>query len=155
MHERIPNGGLSAELSLLAVTFNSMLDRLEDAFQRVSRFSDDVAHELRTPVNNLRGEIEVALSRARSGEDYRETMRSCLEECSRISRIIQSLLFLARTEHAGAVQRDEVDLVMELANVQEFFSPAATEAGSNCGSAPPLSSAPGLIGSCSARRWPT
>jgi two-component system heavy metal sensor histidine kinase CusS len=129
LHERIGTIGLSAELSVLATTFNNMLDRLEESFQRISRFSDDVAHELRTPINNLRGEIEVALSRARSSEDYREVMGSCLEECTRISRVIQSLLFLARAERAGDLNREDVDVGVELAKVQDFYGAAATEAG--------------------------
>jgi len=130
LHERIATSGLAAELSGLAETFNSMLDRLEESFQRVSHFSDDVAHELRTPVNNLRGEIEVALSRARSNEDYREILGSCLEECTRISRLIQSLLFLARLESAAdGLQIERVDIGKELAKVQEFYEAAAGEAG--------------------------
>ena len=66
LHERISTGGLPEELRGLAETFNSMLDRLEQSFRHISQFSDDVAHELRTPINNLRGEIEVALGKARS-----------------------------------------------------------------------------------------
>lgn len=59
--ERIAIRGLPSELLILANTFNQMLDRLEQSFTQLSRFSADIAHELRTPVNNLRGEIEVAL----------------------------------------------------------------------------------------------
>ena len=130
LHERIVVDGLPAELSGLAETFNNMLDRLEESFQRVSHFSDDVAHELRTPVNNLRGEIEVALSRARSSEDYREILGSCLEECQRISRLIQSLLFLARMESAAdGLQVESVDVGEELAKVRDFYGAAAAEAG--------------------------
>jgi two-component system heavy metal sensor histidine kinase CusS len=130
LHERIATLGLPAELSGLAQTFNDMLDRLEGSFARISQFSDDVAHELRTPVNNLRGEIEVALSKARSGEEYREILGSCLEECARISRLIQSLLFLARTESAAEMlQRETVDVGKELATVQEFYEAAASDAG--------------------------
>lgn len=130
LHERIVVDGLPAELSGLAETFNSMLDRLEESFQRISHFSDDVAHELRTPVNNLRGEIEVALSRARSSDDYREILGSCLEECARISRLIQSLLFLARMESAAdGLQTESVDIGQELGKVQDFYGAAASEAG--------------------------
>ena len=130
LHERIDTKGLPAELLGMAQTFNSMLDRLQEAFARVSQFSDDLAHELRTPINNLRGEIEVALSKARSGEEYRETLGSGLEECERISRVIQSLLFLARTENASEpLLHEQLDVSKALAAVQEFYEAAANEAG--------------------------
>ncbi|UJJ58343.1 heavy metal sensor histidine kinase [Rhodanobacter sp. FW102-FHT14D06] len=130
LHERIDTAGLPAELLGMAQTFNSMLDRLQEAFARVSQFSDDVAHELRTPINNLRGEIEVALSKARSDDEYRETLGSGLEECARISRVIQSLLFLARTENTvEPLPRESVDVGRALVAVQEFYEAAASEAG--------------------------
>ena len=130
LHERIEAAGLPAELRGLAETFNSMLDRLEQSFRHISQFSDDVAHELRTPINNLRGEIEVALSKARSGEDYRDILGSCLEECTRISRVIRALLFLARSDTAAdGLRRETIDLGEELANVEAFYEPAAAEAG--------------------------
>ncbi|KZC22773.1 hypothetical protein RHOFW104T7_17795 [Rhodanobacter thiooxydans] len=129
LHERIDTVGLPAELLGMAQTFNSMLDRLQEAFARVSQFSDDVAHELRTPINNLRGEIEVVLSKARSDDEYRETLGSGLEECARISRVIQSLLFLARTENTiEPLPREPVDVGHALHTVQEFYEAAASEA---------------------------
>lgn len=130
LHERIETTGLPAELRGLAETFNSMLDRLEQSFRHISQFSDDVAHELRTPINNLRGEIEVALSKARSDENYRDILGSCLEECTRISRVIRTLLFLARSDTAAdSLQREAVDVGQELANVEAFYEAAAAEAG--------------------------
>jgi two-component system heavy metal sensor histidine kinase CusS len=130
LHERIETRDLPAELGGLAEAFNTMLDRLENAFARVSRFSDDAAHELRTPINNLRGEIEVALSRPRSKEDYQQVLGSSLEECSRISRIIEGLLFLARTEAAtDELRREEVDVGEALEAVREFYEAAASDKG--------------------------
>ena len=130
LHERIDLTDLPTELRALAGTFNEMLDRLEESFVQVSQFSADVAHELRTPLNNLRGEIEVALGRARSVEDYRETLGSALEECLRLSRVIQSLLFLARAETAtGSPHHDEIEVEQEIAAVLDFYEAAAAEAG--------------------------
>src|SRR5262249_35309447 len=97
--ERINPDGLPAEMLTLAATFNQMLDRLEQSFARLSRSSADVALELRAPVYSLRGEIEVALGRPRSPEEYREVLGSGLEECGRLARLIDRLLFLARAEN--------------------------------------------------------
>ena len=130
LHERLDVAGLPAELAALANTFNLMLDRLEQSFLQLSQFSADLAHELRTPISNLCGELEVALSRPRSDDTYREVLGSALEECTRISRVIQSLLFLARAEMVGAPPAVEaLDLATEIATVLEFYQPMAAEAG--------------------------
>ena len=128
--ERLDAADLPAELAALAETFNAMLDRLEESFARLNRFSADIAHELRTPVNNLRGEAEVALARSRSAEEYRDALGSCLEECGRLGRLIDSLLFLARAEDPGIqVEREPLNLARELATVCEFYEAQAAEAG--------------------------
>jgi two-component system heavy metal sensor histidine kinase CusS len=128
--ERLPAAGLPAELAELAGTFNDMLDRLEESFARLARFSADIAHELRTPVHILRGEAEVALGRPRSPEEYREVLGSCLEECGRLTRLIDSLLFIARAEDPRTqVERERVDVGRELAAVREFYEAAAAEVG--------------------------
>jgi two-component system heavy metal sensor histidine kinase CusS len=130
LNERIATAGLPAELSSLAATMNEMLARLEEAFARLSRFSADIAHELRTPLNNLRGEAEVALGKARTPEEYRDVLGSCLEEYARLSRLIDSLLFLARAEApATQIHKEPVDVGRELAAVREFYEAAAGEAG--------------------------
>lgn len=121
---------LPAELSILAARFNEMLDRLEESFTRLGRFSADIAHELRTPVNNLRGEVEVALGKPRSAEEYREVLGSSLEECGRLTRIIDSLLFLARAESPRArIAGEWIDVGHELAAARDFYEAAAAEAG--------------------------
>src|SRR5713101_213199 len=130
LHERIEVAGLPAELSALAATFNDMLDRLEESFGRLSLFSADIAHELRTPVNNLHGEAEVALSKPRSPQEYCEVLGSCLEECTRLARMIDSLLFLSRAESPETqIVKEHVDVGRELALVQDFYEAAAIEAG--------------------------
>jgi two-component system heavy metal sensor histidine kinase CusS len=130
LDERIRAAGLPQELHELAVKFNEMLDRLEDSFQRLARFSADIAHELRTPVNNLKGEAEVALTRPRSADEYREVLGSCLEECGRLSRLIDSLLFLARAENPQTqIAKAAVDVGKELTTIREFYEAAAQEVG--------------------------
>lgn len=127
---RIDPAGYPVELAALAQTFNAMLDRLEDAFGRLSRFSADIAHELRTPVNNIRGEVEVTLTRGRSVDEYREALASCLEESGRLSELIEALLFLARAESPGAhLVREPVNVSDELERVREYYEAPAADAG--------------------------
>ncbi|HLY12104.1 MAG TPA: heavy metal sensor histidine kinase [Planctomycetota bacterium] len=130
LHERLAGGEFPAELGSLARGFNDMLDRLQDSFDRLSRFSADIAHELRTPLNTLRGEVEVALGKARSPEDYRETLGSVLEESGRLSRLIESLLFLARAEDPKMeIRRESLDVAGELRSLAEFYEAAAADRG--------------------------
>ncbi|HEY8750546.1 MAG TPA: heavy metal sensor histidine kinase [Tepidisphaeraceae bacterium] len=128
--ERIDTFRLPAELADLGANFNSMLERLQDSFDRLQRFSADIAHELRTPVNNMRIEAEVALGKARSLNEYQETLGSCLEECGRLSRIIDSMLFIARSEDPRThVSKELVDVGNELERVRDFYEAPAGEAG--------------------------
>ena len=130
LHERLERSGLPSELSDLAATFNGMLDRLEDSFVRLSRFSSDIAHELRTPLQNLRGEAEVALSKEREPGEYQDLLGSFLEEYQRLSNLIDRLLFLARAEDPQTqIQREELYLKKELELLQEFYGLSAGESG--------------------------
>ncbi|MDE2111986.1 MAG: heavy metal sensor histidine kinase [Alphaproteobacteria bacterium] len=112
LSERIPTiPPWPKELAGLVTVFNAMLERLDEAFGRLSRFSADLAHELRTPLGNLIGEIEVSLRRPRTAEEYRATLESNLEECRRLSTLIEDLLFLARTEHAEVtLHRERIEV---------------------------------------------
>jgi len=128
LHERILPEGYPVELASLADTFNKMLDRLEDSFERISRFSEDIAHDLRTPVNNIRGEAEVALARARTVDEYRDVLGSCLEEAVRLSGLIGDLLFLARAESPlTQLHRAPVDVGELLGSVCEYYEASAKE----------------------------
>jgi two-component system heavy metal sensor histidine kinase CusS len=130
LRERIVPEGYPFELASLASTFNQMLDRLEESFERISRFSADIAHDLRTPVNNIRGEAEVALARARSAQEYREVIDSCLEEAERLSDLIGDLLFLARAESPLTHLRCELVNVGELlGGVREYYEASAADGG--------------------------
>lgn len=128
LHERIVSRGWPKELTTLAAAFDGMFDRLEDSFARLSRFSADLAHELRTPITNLKGTAEVALARARTAEEYREVIESNLEEHARLSRIIDSLLFLARAESSNiSIARKDFDARSEIEMVTEFYEALAEE----------------------------
>src|SRR5947208_16340463 len=105
-----------------------MLGRLEDTFNRLSQFSADIAHELRTPIDKLMGEVEVALSRSRTAPEYRTVLEFSLEECSRLSRMIDSLLFLARAENTEVkIQACWFDATKEGQAVLDFYEAWAEE----------------------------
>jgi two-component system, OmpR family, heavy metal sensor histidine kinase CusS len=130
LRERILPEGYPFELASLASTFNQMLDRLEESFERISRFSADIAHDLRTPVNNIRGEAEVALARVRRADEYRDVIESCLEESVRLSDLISDLLFLARAESPLThLRRQRVDVGELLRGVREYYEISAAEGG--------------------------
>jgi heavy metal sensor kinase len=98
LDERIDIKGRKDELSRLAETFNAMINRLKDAFQRVNQFSIDVSHELKTPLTILKGETEVTLRKERANEEYKKLLESNLEEIDRMSRIIDDLLLLSKAD---------------------------------------------------------
>jgi two-component system heavy metal sensor histidine kinase CusS len=130
LHERILPEGYPSELASLADTFNKMLERLEESFERISRFSADIAHDLRTPVNNIRGEAEVALVRARTVDEYRDVLGSCLEEAVRLSDLISDLLFLARAENPLThLHRERVNVTELLNGVRDYYEASAEDGG--------------------------
>ncbi|WP_109486858.1 heavy metal sensor histidine kinase [Occallatibacter savannae] len=130
LRERLRPEGYPSELASLAGTFNQMLDRLKESFERISQFSADIAHDLRTPVNNIRGEAEVALARARTVEEYRGVLESSLEETVRLSDLIGDLLFLARAERPlTELRREDVNLCHLLNTVRDYYEAPAADAG--------------------------
>jgi two-component system heavy metal sensor histidine kinase CusS len=130
LRERILAEGYPFELASLANTFNQMLDGLEESFERISRFSADIAHDLRTPVNNIRGEAEVALARPRSADEYREVIESCLEEAVRLSDLIGDLLFLARADSPLIhLRRERVNVGELLGGLREYYEASAADGG--------------------------
>ncbi len=128
LHERIGPVRWPTELMALATTFDEMLTRLEDSFTRLSQFSVDLAHELRTPINNLMGEAEVALARTRTPDEYQQLLGSSLEEYAKLSRMIDSLLFLSRAESPQThIERTLLDARQELEALREFYEALAEE----------------------------
>ena len=118
-----------SELRALRAALNQMLERLEAGFAQLARFSEDLAHEMRTPLNNLMGQTQQALSRARSAADYQDVLVSNQEEYERLARMIDSMLFLARTEASSAIAREAVDLHELAAQLCDYFEGMAEERG--------------------------
>lgn len=118
------------ELQTLIQSFNAMLDRLHDSFQRLSQFSADLAHDFRTPLNNLMVQTQVALSHSRSADDYQALLASNVEEYERLARMIESMLFLARADHAQiALNKQALQARIELQHIADYFEGVAEDAG--------------------------
>lgn len=130
MSERLSVESTPTELVESTHAFNRMLDRLEGAFKRLSEFSSDLAHDLRTPINNLLGEAQVALARPRTAEEYRAVLESAVEDYERISRLIENMLFLARADDPqAAIHRRALELRPLLERGRGYFEVLAEERG--------------------------
>ena len=125
---RIGSTGWPHELQPLASAFDKMLKRLDDSFTRLSQFSADLAHELRTPIANMLGEAQVALTRDRNAAEYRETIESIVAECERLSRIVDNLLFVARVDAASEpIAGKHFDARAAVEKIAEFYQTVADD----------------------------
>lgn len=131
LKERVEVPPSRDELARLADTFNQMIARLDEAFERERRFTDDASHELRTPLAILRSDLEIALRRERSAEEYRHVLRRCLEEVLRLSKLTDDLLLLSRSESGrlvlnfaplplDAICRDVIEQVRPIAETRRL-----------------------------------
>lgn len=127
LHQRLGKRPWPKELLPLTRSLDSMLERLESSFTRLSSFSANLAHELRTPINNLRGEAEVALSKPRTAEEYRHTIESGIEEYERLSRMVSDIMFLATPEQG--IEKQALDVMSELETLVDYYSALAEERG--------------------------
>lgn len=128
--ERLDIGGGPVELHDIAVPVNRMLDRLQRAFAQLSQFSSDLAHDMRTPLANIISASEITLSRERSTEEYEALIDSNIEECQRLQRMIETMLFLARADHSKEPLRLGVlDCHEEFARLACYFEGVAENKG--------------------------
>ena len=128
LDSRLSPETVPAELTDLATSFNEMIGRMEDSFQRLSNFSADIAHELRTPVTNLMTQTQVALSQARTIDEYREILYSNIEEYERMAQMIGDMLFLAKADNRlYELERSEVDLAQEVKDLFDYYEAWAEE----------------------------
>ncbi|MND63432.1 Sensor kinase CusS [compost metagenome] len=130
LSERLEVDNTPTELKSLAIAFNDMLDRLETAVGKLSDFSSDLAHEIRTPINNLMTQTQVCLSRSRDISTYQEILFSNLEEFERLARMVSDMLFLAKAEHGlYRANLQQVNLVKEVSALFDFYDAIAAEKG--------------------------
>ena len=127
---RIDDTSLPVELVSLVDSFNSMLERLEDSFSRLSHYSANLAHELRTPINNLMIESDIALAKERTPQEYQRVIASGLEEYGRLSWTVDRLLFLARADlETCELDRQRLDLREEIEDIFDYFFDTACGSG--------------------------
>lgn len=130
LNRRLKVDSVPAELEELAQSLNDMLARLEEAFERLSDFSSDIAHELRTPVSNLMTETQVALTRVRSADEYRSVLESNAEELEHMARMISDMLLLAKSENSLAASScTRISLAPEVIALFDYYDAVAEEKG--------------------------
>jgi len=119
---RLKLSRLPPERDQFVTSFNSTLDRVEQAYSRLESFNADVSHELRSPLTNLIGQTQVALTRGRSAEHYFEVLQSNLEELERLRSIINDMLFLASADQGSkATQLTQASLAQEVAKTLDYL----------------------------------
>lgn len=119
---RLQTSKLAPELAQFAGAFNAALDRVSQAYSRLEAFNADVAHELRSPLTNLIGQTQVALTRGRSAEHYFEVLQSNLEELERLRSIINDMLFLASADQGSkATALTQASLAEEVATTLDYL----------------------------------
>lgn len=155
LHLRLRGFEVVRELQALSDALNQMLHKLEQGFTRLSRFSGDLAHEMRTPLANLLGQTQQALQRDRSAASYRDLLASNQEEYERLARTIENMLFLARAEHPQtSMAREPVALNQVAAQLCDHFEGMAEERGLAPGQ-PGAKARWSATPACCAGRWPT
>jgi two-component system heavy metal sensor histidine kinase CusS len=122
LSDRIPTHDMPAELRPLTETINQMLQRLEADFVKLSDFSSDLAHELRTPISNMLVQAQVTLAKDRDLIHYQEVLLSTVEELERLSHMVSDMLYLAKTENQLELPRQEqIDLRVQAVELSEFY----------------------------------
>lgn len=128
LQQRMPVGAVPIEMADLANELNHMLDRLEQDFQRLSAFSSDLAHELRTPISNLLTQTQVTLASPRDVATYRDVLASNAEELQRLARMVSDMLFLAKTERGMELpSMERFPMAPEVQALLDFYEAVAEE----------------------------
>ena len=125
-HQRIEVKSTTVEVDKLSSAMNAMLEKIQINYDQLARFSEDIAHELRTPLNNLMGQTQIMLMQSRSQQELEQLLYSHLEEYERLSKMIDNMLFIARSEHSDyIIEKENIDLsnlILELVHYFEFLA---------------------------------
>jgi two-component system heavy metal sensor histidine kinase CusS len=128
LDQRMPVEAVPVEFADFAESLNTMLGRLQSDFRRLQDFSSDLAHELRTPINNLLTQTQVSLAQRRDAAAYQDILASNAEEFQRLARMVSDMLFLAKTEHGIELpHREAISLDREVLALFDFYDAVADE----------------------------
>lgn len=130
LEERVPLKDSADEIDLLAKTFNEMLDRIQVLVREVKEMTDNIAHDLKSPIARIRGTAEVTLTTSHSVEEYQNMAASTIEECDRLLDMINTMLMISKTE-AGVYKPslEDIDIAALVRDTCELFSPGAEDKG--------------------------
>ncbi len=128
LNERVPVNRRGDEIDQLAATFNDMLDRIQQLIENIQAISDNVAHDLKSPITRIRGAAEIALTTGNNMQEFEHMAASHIEECDRLLDMINTMLLISRTE-AGVMEMhpSDVDLSQIVNLACELFQPMAAE----------------------------
>jgi heavy metal sensor kinase len=128
--ERVPVNMRGDEIDQLAITFNEMLDRIQTLLKEMKEISDNIAHDLKSPITRMRGAAEVALTTGSSLGEFEGMAASTIEECDRLLDMINTMLLISRTE-AGMEKTtlNSINISEVVANACELFTPGAEDKG--------------------------
>ena len=130
LEERVPANPRGDEIALLATTFNQMLDRIQNLVMGIKEMSDNIAHDLKSPVTRIRGIAEVTLTTETGLDDYKEMAASTIEECDRLLDMINTMLVISETEAGvGKLKKEKIDMVAVIRDACELFQPLAEDKG--------------------------
>ena len=128
LQERVPVKKQEDEVDQLALTFNQMLDRIQTLVTGIKEMSDNIAHDLKSPITRIRGMSEVTLTTGASLNDYENMAASTVEECDRLLDMINIMLFISKTEAGvGQLDKKEIDIVGVVRDAFDLFHSAAEE----------------------------
>jgi heavy metal sensor kinase len=132
LEQRVPVKGRAEEIDRLATTFNDMLDRIQTLITETKEMTENIAHDLRSPITRIRGMAEIALTTGKAIDEYEAAAASTVEDCDRLLEMINTMLFISQTETtAGKLATEEVDMAGVVRDACELFQPVAEDKGVN------------------------
>jgi heavy metal sensor kinase len=132
LEQRVPIKGQANEIDRLATTFNDMLDRIQTLVTEMKEMTENIAHDLRSPITRIRGMAEMALTTGKAIDEYETAAASTVEDCDRLLEMINTMLYISQTEAtAGKLATEEVDMTRVVRNACELFQPVAEDKGVN------------------------